>query len=515
MKNEKEWIKLEEVAGKELTDALKTMYSLYDGSILDWFSEIYDPGTGGFYASIGGRDGRCFGPDIQCTTQAVRFMINTGVSRPYGEDCKKFIPENMQRRLIYFAKSLQDPDNGYFYHKQWGRAGTDSKLSRRGRDLGWATSLLSSLGSAPTYDTPNGIKGDGITADQYWDSLNTDEPRPYTYDCSPVEYIVDDERAEQCAKDEELFKAQLDKAISTAPAAASKDGDTTAYLKSHKGYMRYLLDRLEPFMHSNPYMMGNESGSGINELKRYSELLGPYAYTEGDDERYKRFDGMKMSEMLLSVLTDCINPKTGIWGDLTDDAPLGCEFRYINGFFKTVGRYSDFGRCYPTEYIAKAAEQIMACLLGDEPSTANVCEIFNIWSCVHFLKQNLALCPDESVRESVGARIDEILKKNAPAAVLNTYKKLLGYKKPEGGMAHNYYRGTTAHQCLPVSPDRNISDVDGTCCGCSGALRNMFLALELGDYRPPVFSEDEARAFLRTLAEKEPITKKVYISKNT
>lgn len=514
MKNSGEWMRLREKCGDELTDALETLYSLYGGDIADWIAELYDPGTGAFYASIPGRDGVCFGPDIQSTMQLLYFIVRSGLTRKVGDDYTKILPEDMRHRLIYFTKSLQDPENGYFYHKQWGRAGTDSKISRRGRDIGWATQLLSALGSAPTYNSPNGTKGDGITADEYWDSLGTDAERPYTYDKSPVEYIEADEAlATKCKNEQEKFKADLDRAIATAPKAAGSNGDTTTFLKSHEGFIRYLLDRVEPYLHSNPYMMGNEINSSGGIMRKYSEELGPYHYMEGDGEECKQFDGMTNVEMFTTVLLRSINPETGIWGDLTESAPKGCEFRYINGFFKTVHGLISNGVPYPQEYVVKAAKQIMACLMGDEPSTDNVCEIFNIWSTVTFLKECMKLEKDESVRESVLSKIDGILKKSAPAAVLNTYNKLKGYKKAEGGMAHNYYHGTNIHQGLPVSTGENVSDVDGTCCGSTGAVRRMLEALGLLDYMPSMFDDDDFDRFYKKISEKKPTVKKIYVSK--
>ena len=512
MKNENQWLKLEEVGGKELTEAIKTLYSLYSEDILDWMADLYDPGVGGFYASIPGRDGACFGPDIQSTMQIMNFIVNSGLASIAGGTLREIIPTDMQHRMIYFAKSLQDPENGYFYHKQWGRAGTDSKLSRRGRDIGWATGLLSTFGSAPTYDAPNGFKGDGITADEYWDSLGTDLPRPYTYDNSPIEYIkAGEDMAQKCEKEQADFKARLDKAIATAPKAASTNGDTTAFLKSHKGFIRYLLDRVEPYLHSNPYMMGNEINSSGGIIRKCSEELGPYHYKDGDDEAFKQFDGMTNVEMFTTVLIRSINPEIGIWGDLTEKAPKGCEFRYINGLFKTVHGLIGNGVPYPQRYVGKAAKQIMACLLGDEPSTSNVCEIFNIWSTVTFLKECMKLEKDENVRSSVLAEIDGILAESAPAAIINTYEKLKGYKKIEGGMAHNYYQGTDCHQGLPVSTGENVSDVDGTCCGSTGAIRRMFEALEMFEYRPAVFDHNDWVRFVEKLSIKSPVVKKVYV----
>ena len=73
-------------------------------------------------------------------------------------------PKWFSDKLVYFAKSLQDP-NGYIYHPQWDRATLENNTSRMGRDIGSAWQILERFGALPTYDMPNGVKGDGILAD--------------------------------------------------------------------------------------------------------------------------------------------------------------------------------------------------------------------------------------------------------------------------------------------------------------------------------------------------------------
>ena len=512
MKIVEEWERLEGVAGKETTDALRKLYSLYTDDIVDWFASLYDAGTGGYYASRSGRDGVFYGPDVQCTMQSLYFIIRSGLTKHISDDPRDFLPEDMQHRLIYFAKSIQSPDNGHFYQPQWGREATDSKLSRRGRDLSWATDILSVLGSAPTYDAPNGVKGDGITADEYWDSLGTDLPRPYTYDRAP--YVIEFIDGYDGGKLGDSYRSFMEKAIATAPKEAkSKAGDTTSYMRSHTAFIAYLLDRAEPEFHTNPYRMGNELGSTMSELGRVSLSLGKYRYSDSDGERCRRFDGMTLVEMALSVLESAVNPETGIWGDLTERNPRGYEFCYINGFFKTLGIFTSSGVAYPAKYVPLAAEAIMKCLMSDEPSTTNVCDLYNVWACVGFLRKNMELLTDVALRAQVTDRVRAILKENAPAAILNTYEKLKGYKKSDGGFAHDYRHGTSVHQSLPVATGENQSDVDGTCIATTGLTRALFDALELSEYKPSMFSADDYERYLSAIDGYHPKVKIKYILK--
>ncbi|MBQ8529167.1 MAG: hypothetical protein IJ459_05460 [Clostridia bacterium] len=475
----REWAALEEAAGKDVAEAARTLYTLYTEDIVLWLANLYDPGVGGFYASSSGRDGDAFGPDLQCTVQLMRFITQSGLVKGISNDPTVFLPTEMQRQMIYFGKSLQDK-NGFFYHPQWGKELTDTKLSRRGRDLNWGTSLLDSLDSAPTYTAADGTAGDGITADEYWASLGTDAPKPYTYDKSPVYQNGSIVYPTVTAS----LSSSLASAVSKVVTAASSD-----YLSDHVSFMNYLLDTVEPGLHSNPYATGNEVGSNTGHIAVVSDKLGAYEYSKSDDPKYARFDGMTLKEMLVSVLYENINPQTGLWGDLTAEKPNGTEFRYTNGFMKTVGIFTGWGYAYPAEYIPKVASALMAGIMGDEPSTTNICDIYNVWTCVGLLRSNMKNLDDPQLRESIEAEVAAILKEHAPAAILNTYEKLKGYKKYDGGFAHNYLKGTTHHQNLPVSLGLNQSDVDGTCIGTTGLTRAMFEALGLIEYKPSMYHE--------------------------
>ncbi len=526
------WAALEAVSSPELVEAMRKYYAMCEDRIVDWAANLYDPGVGGYYASSSGRDGAQFGPDLQNTVQMIRFIVNTGMVEfvaPTG-DWKDFLPEIMQYRLIYWAKSLQDP-NGYFYHPQWARASVDAHLSRRGRDLGWGTSLLSELDSAPPYRAANGTAGDGISADEYWESLGLDIDPPYTYDKCPTEDSI-----RSGFLTEGLGKSVAE-AVSHIVLAAETDDPSTAYLRDYTKFIDYMLGKIAPGMHTNPYSYGNEIGETYQQIRTASKELedaqGKFAYTSDMPASYAPYDGMNLTEITVAVLNDCINPETGLWGDLTASCPTGTEFRYTNGFMKAMAAYEGFGVTYPTEYMVKAADALMEGLMSDEPSTGNICEVYNVWVSIVRLKSNVnRLSSTEHLKDEDGnvvfddstgepvvlkkyilGEIQKVFDEKAPFAVENSYNKIVEYKKYDGGFAHNVSKGTPTHQDHPVSLGLNQSDVDATSIAVSGTVNQMFSALGLSSYEVPRYTESDWMRYLTILFEMSPVIKYSYDGK--
>ena len=160
---EETFSRIEEKLGKEATDALRDYYSLFDERYYLWQASLYSRKKdkdgnviGGYYYSLSGRDTDGYEIDLESTMQAIGFLCGSGMIAEYGGDPGKAIPQEMQKEMVAFAKSLQSPEDGYFYHPQWGK---DITISRRGRDLDWAKMTFDRFGGAPLYDTPNGVKG--------------------------------------------------------------------------------------------------------------------------------------------------------------------------------------------------------------------------------------------------------------------------------------------------------------------------------------------------------------------
>ena len=147
---EKRWEEVESKLDQDGAEALKQLYAYYGTEWAYWLYNLYDPETGAFYYSNSARDYTGFLPDCESTDQALGMLLNAGLFERYGNDWITALPEQMRTLLTAFIQSLQDKNDGYFYHPQWGK---DINTSRRGRDLNQCLSILRRLGAKPLYAT--------------------------------------------------------------------------------------------------------------------------------------------------------------------------------------------------------------------------------------------------------------------------------------------------------------------------------------------------------------------------
>ena len=479
--------------GQRVADAIKDLYTLFDPRLAVWCASLYDKNWGSFYASPIGRDTEGFIPDLESTHQMFSFIEGSGMLNNYDGSCRKGLPDWMIAQVMYYAKAIQD-ENGYFYHPNWAKECADELISHRGRDLTRCTMMLKDFGTAPVYDTPNGYKGDGIGADEYWISLGrTDSPPPA---------IAEIYRSRKKQYNPKAVAAN------TGNTAKKQTDDGTGYLSSHTAYIDYILDTAMPRMHSGPYSMGNEFNATYTQIKVASDKLGPYKYSNTDGEKYARFDGMTLVEITITSLNENINPETGLWGDLTEKTPLGTEFAYINGFMKTIFLYNSWQVPYPERYLNKVANALMDGILGSEESPYNICAIYNVWTSVAHFKANLKYLKNEEKREEILAGIMDILLSKAPDAIRNTKYKLAKYKKEDGGFGHGYSYSSSAstHQGLPVSTGDPSSDVDATVIGADHMLAVMFSSLNLK--KPPILMPSDWMRCRNILENAPPVVKK-------
>ena len=149
---------------------LKRLYSLYDDSVYKWLANLWDPETGAFYYANSARDYDGFLPDIESTRQLLAIIRTSGMVDIYkteenSTDDAAFasvFPKEFADQIVAFVKSCQDPDDGYFYHKQWGK---QIGAARRGRDLDQAITLLELFGAEPDYPTAiDRLEGAGATS---------------------------------------------------------------------------------------------------------------------------------------------------------------------------------------------------------------------------------------------------------------------------------------------------------------------------------------------------------------
>jgi len=157
---EKLWQRLADEAtkkggnGDDIVEAYKELYSAHSDRICTWLGGLFDSEIGGFYYSNSARDNEYheidgvkhyFLPDIESTNQATNFLQSSGMIDEFDE-----IPEWMRKKMIEFNCSLQDPDDGFIYHPQWGKNIRDS---RRGRDMAWSIAMEEKFNFKLPYKT--------------------------------------------------------------------------------------------------------------------------------------------------------------------------------------------------------------------------------------------------------------------------------------------------------------------------------------------------------------------------
>ena len=162
LEREAKYADLAEKMGKDVADALRDHIAIYDERFYLWLADLYYAGEydadgkplgGGFYYSNSARDNDGYLIDVESTGQALSFLVSSGMVKNF----KAQIPDRMQKEMVAFALSLQDPEDGYFYHPQWGK---DIHIGRKSRDVGWATNnVIVRFGYQPYWNAPNGVKG--------------------------------------------------------------------------------------------------------------------------------------------------------------------------------------------------------------------------------------------------------------------------------------------------------------------------------------------------------------------
>ena len=303
----------EKILGKESTDELKKLYELYTSDLCSWFAGLYDKDIGGFYFSNSGRDNAGFLPDIESTVQALNHLATGGMFVNYSNSYAYALPKEMKAALLAFAKGLQSSEDGYFYHPQWG---TSIIVSRRGRDLGWATQLIKSLGGRPYWNTPGGVAG---------------------------EY-----GAPGLASTAALTKKLSEKAASAVSCITQTSSYLPEYLRSLDAWKDY-IDGLG--IYDDPYTSGNTLAAQHNEIKNA---------------------GKEYIDYLINYLNELQDEETGFWGE-------GVTYVTMNGFMKLSSSYSYYVRAVPNvEAALRSTIEIL--LTPDTPERdLHICNTYNTW----------------------------------------------------------------------------------------------------------------------------------------
>ena len=426
---------------------LKKLYAIYTDDAVLWLADLYDPVAGGFYYSNSARNTEGFLPDLESTAQALSFIESTGMLRHAGGKVKTALSEEMGEAIVAFVKKMQDPDNGYFYHPQWSKTLTDSLHARRGRDVTNAINTLNRFGAKPTYDTPTGVKGDGIA-----------------YDGTPVAYGLLPQR---------LGASAVSAVSKVLSVNSDSDANVASHLRTREAFEEYLstLD-----LNGRSYYVGNQLESQANQILARDKVLE----SRGEDYR--------LSDILADWFTSHQNPRTGTW--YIDDT---VDYEAVNGILKISSTYHRIEKLVPNaDLCIKAA---MQCLIDETPAR-HVCDVLNPWYAITVIRNNLtAMTGDDAAYKAVlGDMISQFAR-----SIDNTREKLLTLQRNDGSFGYQPTESTHSAQGAPIAVagewegDVNASYI-ATCIAS-----HMYLALGINDYFVPIYTESDRMRFVSTI----------------
>ena len=469
------WAELEAAiggeAGKEIVEAFKEFYSIYDSKVATWFANLYDPfichcgecvpgtiasgavscGGGGFYYSNSGRDNEGYAADIESTAQLLSMLTSSGMADLDGGHYKYLIPETMQKQMVVYLRSLQD-QNGFFYNYQWTKEATDAQtLPRRARDLGSAVSVLNAFGSGPKYDTPNGDKGIGSVTTP----LGTSTPT-----------------------------------VAAKTVLAAEESPYDPRFESVDSLLAYLNGLLQtyPSGDSRFYSIGSVITSQMSQVVNRDEDLG-----------YSKKNGNFAAE---GSLTHCIiewfnsyqRTDNGLWGP--------SSYAGINGLLKISGIYLKAE--VPMNYAKEAALAAVDALTSSEKAGSAV-NVYNAWYSISNVLRNLRTAGKDDIADEVRTALYAV----APEAIRMSAEKTLPFKKPDGSFSYGIQYSSATSQGMPVAvPNSAEGDVNGTALNMTGLIDNIYNALEISSSdRVRLFGTVERRMFLDEIYKLGPVQK--------
>ena len=428
-------------------EALKKIYTLYDENLYIWLANLYDPEIGGFYYSNSAKENSGFLPDLESTRQALSILENSGLAVEHLNRWAKMLPDEIKSQIASYVRNMQDYSNGYFYHPQWGTA---ISTNRRSRDLMSATGILKALEIMPIYNTPNNVIGENpIGTEVLPSALELTSP----------------------------LNSSTVSAVSKVVATASKPSHLTSET-AFRSYMENIRTKLE----NNSYSVGNLLNSQVGEINAAGhhsiliEYLNSWQKDNGlweDTVTYQSINGlMKISAMYY-----------------TDELKKGGK---ANVALNTV---VDFLLAELDED-GKLTEEAIA-------SVETICYVYNPWVIMDKLMG--------AISSSERIQFKQLLKEKGDYFIEATYRKLLLFKKDDGGFSNTVKYSSPTSQNAPVAVRRTAeSDVNATAIAISSVLVYMLGVFGIEEYIvPDIYCKFDGLYFLELIKEATPAEKKI------
>ena len=126
---------------EDLQQALLRCDELADARQLEYFYQLYDPKTGGFYYSISSRDAEEMTPFAEGTSFTLEALLYGGIE----------LPEWYKEKVSKWIQGHQDETDGFFYEDLWGKITSGSRIYR---DIAYSRDILGKCGVNALYTFP-------------------------------------------------------------------------------------------------------------------------------------------------------------------------------------------------------------------------------------------------------------------------------------------------------------------------------------------------------------------------
>ena len=412
---------------------------------------------------------------------------------------KEALPEWMQEKVIEWVRSLQSPDDGYFYHPQWGK---NIKLTRLNRDQTWATRIFQMFGGMPKWDMPYGTRGEygrapGITA----------MTGPLTQSATPVA------------------------ASKVIPTAYDRPEQFPERLQTMENLIKYLAcdingntdptDLTPNRIRTNSYDIGENIGASLSLAQQRDALavaMGELEDIDSDGDGYidggyvdtikTTFNSWQLPNGLWEY-NKSIDPETG---KPVDDPEGGVPYyNALNGLMKISGFYNGAyiempnaeaafnSAIYMINYINETDGKPGADIMGKKPT--NSVDIYNPWVCVVSILTNVERTGNTETVE----RFRQILKENAAEMIKNTTAKTIYFKKDDGSFGYTWSAVPATSQGADVAVPGTIEgDVNGGCISVTGITKYMLMAFGMDI---PIFRDSDWDVCLDIFEKSSPVIK--------
>ncbi len=437
----------EELATASLKE-LQNMYKLYnnDFNTVKWLANLYDPVTGGFYYSNSARNNEGFAPDLGSTSQALGLveMILAG----YGGSLTDYFGEDIVEKFVSFAKGMQD-QNGYFYHPQWSKILIDNNPERKDIDVLNALNILDLFDVAPTYDTPNGVKGDGVV------SVSNLTLPLRTTEIKAVSQIVADE---------------------------SNNIYIPTYMNSKEAFESY-LSRL--YIRSNTAQATKVLNSEIALYIAVDKVL------EQSNEDYR------LCDILATYLNKNQNLQTGLWSDAN------------NIYYASVGNLVGIVNLYNTlEIPIPRYSTIMRSILNAmrfEKELDDISDISALWMALDGVVNNIKNYSDEIQKDDIAYYIGEVYSR-FDTLLASTLKVLGSFLRDDGSFSTTINGSASEQYGMSVALfSMKEGDMNATLLASKNLWISIFGVLGVADI--PIYTTSDRMMFQKTLFDMGVIIK--------